>query len=56
MRSFQPFQNSMPSDLQAYIDNMTQPNCSLFYRMVAAQLSHVSHSRVLDFGSGLGFC
>jgi SAM-dependent methyltransferase len=44
----------MPNDLQAYIDNMHQPHWSLFYRMVAAQLSHVTHSRVLDFGSGLG--
>jgi SAM-dependent methyltransferase len=44
----------MPNALQAYIDNMTQPHWSLFYRMVTAQLSFVTGCRVLDFGSGLG--
>jgi len=41
-------------DLKAYSEGMKQPVWALFYRVVGEQLSHISDSRVLDFGSGLG--
>jgi S-adenosylmethionine-dependent methyltransferase len=42
------------TDLTTYYENMKKPWALLFYRVVWEQLSQITHSRVLDFGSGLG--
>jgi len=44
----------MNTDLKAYSEGMKQPIWSLFYRVVREQLTHITDSKILDFGSGLG--
>ena len=44
----------MNNDLKTYFEGMKQPMWALYYRMVGEQLSHITNSKILDFGSGLG--
>jgi SAM-dependent methyltransferase len=44
----------MSNDLKAYFEGMKQPMWTLFYRVVGEQLSNITNSKILDFGSGLG--
>lgn len=44
----------MDNDLKMYIENMKKPWSVLYYRIVWEQLSQITNSKVLDFGSGLG--
>lgn len=44
----------MTNDLKAYLENLNSPWSTLFYRVVWEQLSQISDSKILDFGSGLG--
>jgi len=44
----------MNNDLKTYFEGMKQPIWALFYRVVREQLSHITNSKILDFGSGLG--
>lgn len=40
--------------LKAYFENINKPWGVLFYRVVWEQLSQITNSRILDFGSGFG--
>ncbi len=40
--------------LEAYYENINKPWGVLFYRVVWEQLSQITNSRILDFGSGFG--
>lgn len=44
----------MNNDLKTYFEGMKQPMWSLFYRVVREQLYHITNSKILDFGSGIG--
>lgn len=44
----------MTNDLKAYLKNLNSPWSTLFYRVVWEQLSQITNSKILDFGSGLG--
>ena len=44
----------MNTDLKIYIDNIKKPWGVLFYRLIWEQLSQITNSKILDFGSGLG--
>jgi S-adenosylmethionine-dependent methyltransferase len=44
----------MNTDLKAYLENTRKPWGVLFYRVVWEQLSQITNSKILDFGSGLG--
>jgi S-adenosylmethionine-dependent methyltransferase len=44
----------MKNDLKTYFEGMKQPMWALFYRVVEEQLSQITNSKILDFGSGLG--
>lgn len=44
----------MTNDLKAYLENLNSPWSTLFYRVVWEQLSQISDSKILDFGSGFG--
>jgi len=44
----------MNNDLKIYIENTKKPWSVLFYRVVKEQLSQITNSKILDFGSGLG--
>lgn len=44
----------MTNDLKTYLENLNSPWSTLFYRVVWEQLSQISNSKILDFGSGLG--
>jgi len=41
-------------DLKTYLENVKKPWSVLFYRVVWEQLSQITNSKILDFGSGLG--
>lgn len=45
----------MNKDFKSYLDNMKKPWSVLFYRVIWEQLSQISNSKILDFGSGLWF-
>jgi ubiquinone/menaquinone biosynthesis C-methylase UbiE len=45
----------MNTDLKTYLENMKKPWGELFYKIVWEQLPHITNSKILDFGSGLGF-
>jgi len=45
----------MNNELKTYFEGMKQPMWALFYRVIGEQLSHITNSKILDFGSGLGF-
>jgi len=44
----------MNNDLKTYLENIKKPWNVLFYRVVWEQLSQITNSKILDFGSGLG--
>lgn len=44
----------MNNDLKTYFENMKKPWSVMFYRVVWEQLSQITNSKILDFGSGLG--
>ncbi len=44
----------MSNDLKTYLENMKKPWSVLYYKLVWEQLSQVTNSKILDFGSGLG--
>lgn len=44
----------MSDDLKTYLENTKKPWGVLFYRVVWEQLAHITNSKILDFGSGLG--
>lgn len=44
----------MNNDLKTYFENMKKPWGVMFYRVVWEQLSQITNSKILDFGSGLG--
>jgi S-adenosylmethionine-dependent methyltransferase len=44
----------MNNELKTYFEGMKQPMWALFYRVIGEQLSHITNSKILDFGSGLG--
>jgi S-adenosylmethionine-dependent methyltransferase len=44
----------MNNDLKIYLENTKKPWNILFYRVVWEQLSQITNSKILDFGSGLG--
>ncbi len=44
----------MSNDLKTYLENIKKPWGILFYRVVWEQLYKVTHSKILDFGSGFG--
>lgn len=44
----------MTNDLKTYLENLNSPWSTLFYRVVWEQLSQITNSKILDFGSGLG--
>lgn len=44
----------MNDELNAYLENLKKPWGVLFYRIVWEQLSQITDSKILDFGSGLG--
>ncbi|NNU78143.1 class I SAM-dependent methyltransferase [Clostridium estertheticum] len=44
----------MNSDFETYLENMKKPWRVMFYRVVWEQLSQITNSKILDFGSGLG--
>ncbi|MBU3128638.1 hypothetical protein [Clostridium tagluense] len=45
----------MNSDFKTCFENMKKPWSVMFYRLVGEQLSPITNSKILDFGSGLGF-
>lgn len=44
----------MNNDLKAYFENLKKPWGVMFYRVAWGQLSQITNSKILDFGSGLG--
>lgn len=44
----------MNTNLETYVENMKKPWSVLFYRVIWEQLSKITNSKILDFGSGLG--
>jgi len=45
----------MNNNLVTYLENIRKPWGVLFYRVVWEQLSQITNSKILDFGSGYGF-
>ncbi|MBX4266755.1 class I SAM-dependent methyltransferase [Clostridium estertheticum] len=44
----------MNNDFKSYLENVKKPWGVMFYRVVWEQLSQITNSKILDFGSGLG--
>lgn len=44
----------MDNDFKTYVENMKKPWSVMYYRLVWEQLSQMTNSKILDFGSGLG--
>ncbi|MBZ9685891.1 class I SAM-dependent methyltransferase [Clostridium estertheticum] len=44
----------MNNDLKIYLENTKKPWSIMYYRLVWEQLSQITNSKILDFGSGLG--
>ena len=44
----------MAANIQAYLENPTQPWGQIYYDILFDQLLDITEKRVLDFGSGFG--